>query len=197
MVQLDAEKLRALAVWVTDCANSYFCEYPFDLTERAQASNVQAALKELGFEVSVADAAAIWESCSGHLHAGWMTGAETLNSARETLLSYCVESAAAVDLVKMTAKKRAAVRALGFEPKYHEQYQAGPCAGDWYPRGAWLVADSRMVLAESQSIVAAGGAVTVVDGRADELATPRFIVPNAFPQSAEELSTRVKHIATL
>ena len=94
MAQLDAERSRALDSWVADCANTYSGEYPFDLTERAQASNVQAALMELGFDVSVAHAAAIWESYSGHLQAGWLDGAETVNSARETLLIYCIDIAA-------------------------------------------------------------------------------------------------------
>ena len=96
MVQLDAEKSRALVLWVTHCANAYPEEYPFDFTERAQASNMQAALKELGFTVSVAHAAAIWESYSRHLQAGWLDGAETVNGARETLAIYCVEIAAEI-----------------------------------------------------------------------------------------------------
>lgn len=94
MVQLDAERSRALEAWVADCPDTYAGEYPFDLTERVQASNVQAALKQLGFDVTVAHAAAIWESYSRHLQAGWLAGAETVDSARETLLIYCIDIAA-------------------------------------------------------------------------------------------------------
>lgn len=83
-----------MEAWVADCANSYAGEYPTAQHERALACNVQAALKELGFDVSVSHAAAIWESYSGHLQAGWLDGAESVSSARETLLCYCIEIAA-------------------------------------------------------------------------------------------------------
>ncbi len=94
MQQMDATKKKALEDWVADCADKYSIEYPIDVTERALACNVQAALKELGFDVSVSHAAAIWEAYSRHLQAGWLVGAESVFSAREILLIYCNEIAA-------------------------------------------------------------------------------------------------------
>lgn len=56
---------------------------------RLDATNVQAALKELGFVVTVQDAAAVWVRYSRSLSAGWIAGAETVKNAKKTLISYC------------------------------------------------------------------------------------------------------------
>lgn len=78
---------------VDDCLDSYGdADYPFDSVERAQAGNVQSALQSLGFEVSLSDAAAIWERYSLSLQAGWMSGAETVESASECLIIFCSDA---------------------------------------------------------------------------------------------------------
>lgn len=64
-------------------------EAPSDPDERKDAVNVQIALHELGHDVSVAVAAAVWKHHSNSLMAGWMLGAETVASAKKTLFAYC------------------------------------------------------------------------------------------------------------
>ena len=83
----------ALARVVADAKGSYDCDYPFDSAERELAANVQAALCQLGHEVSLSDAAAVWEAYSLHLQAGWLAGAETIKSAGECLRVYCADVA--------------------------------------------------------------------------------------------------------
>lgn len=63
-----------------------------DLTQRKHAVNVQIALHELGQEVNLAVAAAVWRHHSNSLMAGWMSGAETVASAKRTLLAYCTRN---------------------------------------------------------------------------------------------------------
>lgn len=60
-----------------------------DKKMRQDAANVQAALKELGFDITIEDAAAVWVRHSRSLCAGWMAGAETVKNAKFTLISYC------------------------------------------------------------------------------------------------------------
>lgn len=63
-----------------------------DATQRKQAVNVQIALLELGHDVTVAVAAAVWRHHSNSLAAGWMSGAETVASAKRTLIAYCARN---------------------------------------------------------------------------------------------------------
>lgn len=51
--------------------------------------NVQRALQELGHVVTSEVAAAVWKHYSNGLMASWMSGAETVNSAKRTLCTYC------------------------------------------------------------------------------------------------------------
>jgi hypothetical protein len=56
---------------------------------REDASNVQAALKELGIDVSMEDAVAVWVRYSNSMCAGWMVGAETVRHSKLALISFC------------------------------------------------------------------------------------------------------------
>lgn len=51
--------------------------------------NIQAALSELGQDVSAGLAAAVWTHYSASLAASWMSGADTVRSAQRTLFAYC------------------------------------------------------------------------------------------------------------
>ena len=51
---------------------------------------VQAVLGELGQDVSVTLAATFWKVYSDKLAASWMTGANSLRSARKAIFSYCI-----------------------------------------------------------------------------------------------------------
>ncbi len=53
------------------------------------AINVQTALREFGQDVSVSMAAAVWEHYSASLAASWMSGADTVKSAKVALFMYC------------------------------------------------------------------------------------------------------------
>ncbi|MDO8778002.1 MAG: hypothetical protein Q7K57_56655 [Burkholderiaceae bacterium] len=59
--------------------------------ERQDAVNVQIALQELGQHVSLGVAAEVWRCYSQSLMAGWMSGAETIASAKKTLFFYVGE----------------------------------------------------------------------------------------------------------
>lgn len=57
--------------------------------EYSDTLNVQAALRELGYEVTVPVAASVWRSYSSSIRAGWMSGAETVSKAKHALFYYC------------------------------------------------------------------------------------------------------------
>ena len=58
-------------------------------SEYDDAVNVQFAIQKLGQEVSVAIAGAVWKHHSNSLMAGWMSGAESVVSAKRALFFYC------------------------------------------------------------------------------------------------------------
>lgn len=58
--------------------------------ERQDAVNVQIALQELGQHVSLEVAAEVWRHHSNSLMARWMSGAETIDSAKKALFFYCM-----------------------------------------------------------------------------------------------------------
>lgn len=64
--------------------------YPFDEGERAQATNVQTVLKNMGYDVTLSDAAAVWECYSGAYQAGWLDGADTVKEVYEHLVCFAV-----------------------------------------------------------------------------------------------------------
>ncbi len=94
LIQQDFSNLRAnLTSLIDKCSDSCVdSKDPSDPTERKHAVNVQIALHELGQEVTVAVAAAVWRHHSRSLMAGWMSGAETVASAKRTLFAYCTRS---------------------------------------------------------------------------------------------------------
>ena len=60
--------------------------------ERQVAVNVQIALQELGQPVSLEVAAEVWRHHSNSMMAGWMAGAETVESVKKTLFLCCMNS---------------------------------------------------------------------------------------------------------
>ena len=94
LMQQDFSDVRSnLSDLVNKCSNSSVdSDAPSDPTERKDAVNVQIALHELGQEVNVAVAAAVWRHHSNSLMAGWMSGAETVASAKRALLAYCTRN---------------------------------------------------------------------------------------------------------
>jgi hypothetical protein len=83
--------LENLTRLVSKCRGTYDTQSALlkDKKIRKAATNVQAALKNLGFHVSVQDAAAVWVRHSNSMCAGWMAGADTVSRAKSTLVSYC------------------------------------------------------------------------------------------------------------
>ncbi len=55
----------------------------------ADALNIQNALRQLGQEVTLEVAAAVWKNYSKSLSASWMSGAETVESAKRTVFLNC------------------------------------------------------------------------------------------------------------
>ncbi len=91
LMEEDARTIQVnLTRLVSKCRGLYDSQKdPLDRKMRRGAVNVQAALKELGFDVTVEDAAAVWVRHSKSLCAGWMAGAEDVTHAKWTLISYC------------------------------------------------------------------------------------------------------------
>ena len=94
LMQQDFSDLRSnLSSLVNKCNDSSVdSNAPSDRTQRKHAVNVQIALHELGHDVNLAVAAAVWRHHSNSLMAGWMSGAETVASAKRTLLAYCTRN---------------------------------------------------------------------------------------------------------
>ena len=91
LMEEDARTIQVnLTRLVSKCRGLYDSQKdPLDRKMRRGAVNVQAALKELGFDVTVEDAAAVWIRHSKSLCAGWMAGAEDVTHAKWTLISFC------------------------------------------------------------------------------------------------------------
>lgn len=53
---------------------------PTDADERRYAASMQATLRELGHDVSLTVAAAVWEERSNALVVSWLSGGETVKS---------------------------------------------------------------------------------------------------------------------
>ena len=70
--------------------------YP-EVEFRNDAINIQTALRDLGHEVGLPTAEAIWTLYSKSLFAEWMSGAETVASARRTLLMHCWRTSSSMD----------------------------------------------------------------------------------------------------
>jgi hypothetical protein len=62
---------------------------PEDPGERSSAHNVQVALRECGQNVSLLVAAFVWKSYSNSVRAEWLSGAETVHSAKSALFYFC------------------------------------------------------------------------------------------------------------
>lgn len=62
---------------------------PEDTGERSAAHNVQIALREWGQDVSLLVAAFVWKSYSNSVRAEWLSGAETVHSAKSALFYFC------------------------------------------------------------------------------------------------------------
>lgn len=84
---------KVLADLVMDMKGNCPPDYPQHPAEREDAKNVQAVLRQLGHDVSLSDAAAIWQHYSNEQHAGWLTGAETISGAASCLKYFCEELA--------------------------------------------------------------------------------------------------------
>jgi hypothetical protein len=85
----DSDRAQAnLARLITECSMSAG-SVPESADYRDDAINVQMALRELGHEVSLDTAARVWIRHSQSLCAGWMSGAQSRESARVGVLGYC------------------------------------------------------------------------------------------------------------
>lgn len=91
LAQQDALEFRlrlAELVSVARIAASARCE-PEDPDERSSAHKVQVALREWGQDVSLLVAASVWRSYSNSVRAEWLSGAETVHSAKSALFYFC------------------------------------------------------------------------------------------------------------
>lgn len=89
MCKFDESLRETLNELVAEARGSYTNpDYPVDETERREAANVQLALKNFGYEVTLSDAASFWEAYSLSLQAGWLSGAETIKGAEECIVLF-------------------------------------------------------------------------------------------------------------
>ena len=91
LMEEDARTIQVnLTRLVSKCKGLYDADENLlqDKKMRKDAINVQAVLRELGFDVSVEDAAAVWVRHSNSLCAGWMAGAEKVKHAKWALISF-------------------------------------------------------------------------------------------------------------
>ena len=81
----DAKKFAIdLAQWIQHSHQD--CEAPIlDSELITEALNIQIAFRRLGQEVTLEVAVAVWKIYSKSLSASWMSGAETVESAKRTL----------------------------------------------------------------------------------------------------------------
>lgn len=79
-----------LSKLVHECRSTETAKRGIDPTDEflQDAVNVQLALKELGQEVSVSVAAAVWEHYSCSVAASWLSGADSVRSAQKMLFFY-------------------------------------------------------------------------------------------------------------
>ncbi|MEO7106025.1 MAG: hypothetical protein ABIZ09_06610 [Rhodoferax sp.] len=89
LMRQDAEAMKAkLATLVAAC-----CAGTSMLPEASEfwqdTIHVQKALMELGHDVSLDTAARLWKQQSSSLMASWMSGAQSISSARTAILTHC------------------------------------------------------------------------------------------------------------
>jgi len=91
LAQQDALEFRLrLAELVSAARTAAFGQSePEDPGERTTAHNVQIALKEWEQDVSLLVAAFVWKSYSNSVKAEWLSGAETVHSAKSALFYFC------------------------------------------------------------------------------------------------------------
>ena len=91
--QLTAESRVALSKIVEAHADDYDgVDYPFCEEERIESERIRQALKTLGFDVTLAGAAAIWEFYSRVAYqAQWMEGPRSAEAAQTSLIYFAQE----------------------------------------------------------------------------------------------------------
>ncbi|MHB1201200.1 MAG: hypothetical protein ACYCZ6_16925 [Polaromonas sp.] len=95
LMQQDLADLRSnLSNLIDKCSDSLVeSRVPLDATEHKQAVNVQIALHDLGQDVNVDVATAVWRHYFNSLTASSVSGAETVASAKKSLYFYCTGKA--------------------------------------------------------------------------------------------------------
>ncbi len=89
LMQEDYERLRVTLARLVSICGKDTGTAPEASEFDEDTSNVKLALRVLGHEVDSDTAARVWKHYSSSLLAGWMHGAQTIESARMTILGYC------------------------------------------------------------------------------------------------------------
>jgi hypothetical protein len=87
---VEEDLRRALTAIVDTARESYpsDVDYPFDPAERRQSANVQTALRSLGYECTLSDAAGLWEMYSNAYQAQWLDGPDTVERALDAIRAF-------------------------------------------------------------------------------------------------------------
>ncbi|WP_255435072.1 MbcA/ParS/Xre antitoxin family protein [Rhodoferax sp. BLA1] len=120
LIEEDAKKFASdLGRWIEQSSAAH-AGLQLEKDEVSDAHNVQLALRELGQDVSIDVAASVWKHYSQSLMAGWMSGAETVESAASTLYLQCPRVSATMekllDIAKAIVENSTAEDAVGFDP---------------------------------------------------------------------------------
>lgn len=78
-----------IAAEIASVVGSYSPRYPSNPMDRATAGFVQAACRKLGHEVSIGEAAALWESYLQAIQDDWPDDAYTTAGAQQCLRLFC------------------------------------------------------------------------------------------------------------
>jgi hypothetical protein len=91
LAQQDALEFRLRLAELVSVARiaAFGQSQPEDPDERSSAHKVQVALREWGQDVSLLVAAFVWKSYSNSVRAEWLSGAETVHSAKSALFYFC------------------------------------------------------------------------------------------------------------
>jgi hypothetical protein len=92
LARQDAEAVKAILATLVAVCSAVTSMLPEASEFRQDTINVQKALKELDHDVSLDTAARLWKQHSNSLMASWMSGAQSVSSAKKTILNYCAMS---------------------------------------------------------------------------------------------------------
>lgn len=85
---ITASQKQKLEKILLHVSSEQLIDYPNHKDEVAESNNIQLALKDFGFEVMLCNAAYLWEAYSQSLQAGWISGPDSKQDAKFSILNF-------------------------------------------------------------------------------------------------------------